>query len=105
MGLVALKKEMSVAFEERTSPPVTPAFLAVAKVSTPAAALTEGHKLYTTRCTECHELELIDSRGMSGWQKAVAGMSRRANINDAQQARILDYLAAAQNSVAALESK
>ncbi len=103
--LVALKKEMSAAFEERTSPPVTPAFLAAAKVSTPASALAEGHKLYTTRCTECHDLELIDSRGMSGWQKAVAGMSRRANLNDAQQARILDYLAAAQNTVAALESK
>lgn len=103
--LIALKKEMSSAFEERTSPPVTPAFLAAAKVSTPAAALTEGHKLYTTRCTECHDLELIDSRGMSGWQKAVAGMSRRANLNDAQQARILDYLAAAQNSVAAMEAK
>ncbi len=103
--LVALKKEMSTAFEERTSPPVTPAFLAAAKVSTPAPALAEGHKLYTTRCTECHDLELIDSRGMSGWQKTVAGMSRRANLTDAQQARILDYLAAAQNSVAALESK
>ena len=103
--LIALKKEMSSAFEERTSPPVTPAFLAAAKVSTPASALTEGHKLYTTRCTECHDLELIDSRGMSGWQKAVAGMSRRANLNDAQQARILDYLAAAQNSVAAMEAK
>jgi hypothetical protein len=103
--LVALKKEMSSAFEERTSPPVTPAFLATAKVSTPAAALTEGHKLYTTRCTECHDLELIDSRGMSGWQKTVAGMSRRAGLTDAQQARILDYLAAAQNSVAAMETK
>ncbi len=103
--LVALKKEMSTAFEERTSPPVTPAFLAAAKVSTSSSALTEGHKLYTTRCTECHDLELIDSRGMSGWQKTVAGMSRRANLTDAQQARILDYLAAAQNSVAAMEAK
>jgi cytochrome c5 len=103
--LLALKSEMSGAFEERTSPPVTPEFLAAAKVSTPAAALTEGHKLYTTRCTECHDLELIDSRGLSGWQKAVAGMSRRANLTDAQQQRILDYLAAAENSVAAMEGK
>ncbi len=97
--LLALKKEMSGAFEERTSPAVTPAFLAAAKVSTPAAALEEGHKLYTTRCTECHDLELIDSRGMSGWQKAVAGMSRRAGLSSAEQTRILDYLAAAENTV------
>ena len=103
--LLALKKEMSSAFEERTSPPVTTAFLAAAKVSTPLAALTEGHQLYTTRCAECHDLELIDSRGMGGWQKAVAGMSRRANLTAPQQARILDYLAAAQNSVAAMEVK
>ncbi|HYR58208.1 MAG TPA: hypothetical protein VEO95_06250, partial [Chthoniobacteraceae bacterium] len=97
--LLALKKEMSGAFEERTSPAVTPAFLAAAKVSTPAAALEEGHKLYTTRCTECHDLELIDSRGMSGWQKAVAGMSRRAGLSSTEQTRILDYLAAAENTV------
>lgn len=99
--LLALKKEMSAAFEERTSPPVTPAFLATAKVSTSAAALEEGHQLYTTRCTECHDLELLDSRGLSGWQKAVAGMSRRAGLSNAQQTRILDYLAAAQKIVEA----
>ena len=103
--LVALKKEMSSAFEERTAPPVTPEFLAAAKVSTPRTALEEGHKLYTTRCTECHDLELIDSRGASGWQRTVQGMSRRANLSDREQQRILDYLAAAQISVDALASK
>jgi hypothetical protein len=94
--LRALKKEMQSAFEERTSPPITPAFLAAAKVSTSAQALTEGHKLYTTRCTECHDLELLDSRTMEGWQRAVSGMSRRAGLNQTEQARILEYLAAAQ---------
>ncbi len=103
--LLALKKEMSSAFEERTSPPVTPEFLAAAKVSTSRAALEQGHKLYTTRCTECHDLELLDSRGASGWQRTVAGMSRRANLTDAEQQRILDYIAAAQISVEALASK
>jgi len=103
--LIALKSEMSSAFLERTSPPVTPEFLAAAKVSTSRAALEEGHKLYTTRCTECHDLELLDSRGASGWQRTVAGMSRRANLSDAEQQRILDYIAAAQISVEALASK
>lgn len=97
--LIALRKEMNGEFEERTSPPVTPAFLAAAKVSTPRPALEEGHKLYTTRCTECHDLELLDSRGLSGWQKAVASMSRRAHLDDTEQARIIDYIAAAQNTV------
>jgi mono/diheme cytochrome c family protein len=97
--LRALKKEMEAAFEERTAPPVTSAFLAAAKVSTPAAALTEGHRLYTTRCTECHELELLDSRGIAGWQRVVGGMARRAGLTEAEQTRILDYLAAAQNGL------
>lgn len=97
--LVALKKEMSTVFEERTSPPVTPAFLAAAKVSTSPAALSEGHKLYTTRCTECHDLELLDSRGKEGWQRTVSGMSRRANLSSQEQDRILAYIAAAQNTL------
>jgi hypothetical protein len=93
--LRALKKEMHSAVEERTAPPVTPAFLAAAKAGTSVEILTDGHRLYTTRCTECHELELLDSRSADGWQKAVASMAGRAHLNDRQQARILDYLAAA----------
>jgi hypothetical protein len=98
-GLRELKKDMEQAFEERTSPPVTPAFIAAAKVPTPPAALTEGHKLYTERCTECHDLDLVDSRSNSGWQKIVGSMSRRAHLNEDQQARILEYLAAAEIAV------
>jgi hypothetical protein len=97
--LRALKKEMESTFTERTSPPVTAAFLASVKGDSAKAALAEGHKLYTTRCTECHDLELLDSRGMDGWQRTVAGMSRRAGLSAAEQARILDYLAAAQRYV------
>lgn len=99
--LRALKQEMNAVFEERTAPPVTPAFLAAAKVATAAPVLEEGHKLYTTRCAECHDLDLLDSKSIAGWQRAVAGMARRANIDDTQQAKILDYLAAAQNTLEA----
>ena len=52
-----------------------------------------------TRCTECHDLEMVDSRSISGWQKMVGSMSRRAHLNDDQQARILEYLAAAENTM------
>jgi hypothetical protein len=97
--LLALKKEMQGAFEERTAPPVTPALLAVAGSSASAQKLEEGRKLYTTRCTECHDLELLDSRAMSGWRTVVAGMARRAGVNEAQQAQILEYIAIAQNSL------
>lgn len=94
-----LRKELNASFEERTSPPVTPAFLAAAKVSTPRQALEEGRRLYTNRCTECHDLEMLESRSVSAWEKMVAGMSRRANLTEAERARIMDYLAAAQKTV------
>ncbi|MDR3402142.1 MAG: hypothetical protein P4L99_06545 [Chthoniobacter sp.] len=96
--LIALKKDMSGAFEESTAPPVTPAFLTAAGGGDPKV-LTEGHSLYTNRCTECHDLELIDSRTMSSWERMVGNMSRRAGLDDAQQARILAYITAAQKVV------
>jgi uncharacterized protein YgiB involved in biofilm formation len=98
--LLALRKEMSEALEERTSPPVTPAFLKAAGVSPTASKnLEEGHRIYTSRCTECHDLEMLDSRSVSGWQKMVASMARRAGMNESQQACVIEYIAAAQNSV------
>jgi hypothetical protein len=42
---------------------------------------------------------LIDSRTVSSWQKAIAGMARRAGVNADQQARMLDYITAAQKVV------
>ena len=96
--LLALKKDMSSAFEESTAPAVNAAFLAAAKGGD-AKLLAEGQSLYTNRCTECHDLELIDSRTMSSWEKMVGSMSRRAGLNEEQQARILDYISAAQKVV------
>jgi mono/diheme cytochrome c family protein len=99
--LLALRNEMEGLWEERTAPPVTAKLLAAAGAASSQKALEEGHQLYTTRCTECHDLELIDSRSVGGWRTAVSGMARRANLSDTQQARILDYLTAAQNGIEA----
>jgi mono/diheme cytochrome c family protein len=98
--LAALKKEMQGAFEERTAPPLTPPLLAAVKYSGSIPQLEEGRKLYTVRCTQCHDLELLDSRSMSGWEKAVTGMAGRARLDDKQKTRILDYIAVAQSSLA-----
>jgi hypothetical protein len=97
--LIALKKEMSGEFEQRTAPEVTPAMLTAAKSSGPLNTLQEGRKLYTTRCAECHDLELIDSRSVSSWEKAVGGMAGRAKLSDPEKARIMDYLTVAWNSL------
>ena len=96
-----LRKELSSAFEERTSPQVTPAFLAIAKVSTPTQVLDDGRKLYTNRCTECHDLEMLDARSLSGWERMVSGMGRRANLSEVEKTHIMDYIAAAQKVVEA----
>jgi hypothetical protein len=98
--LLALKKDMAGAFEESTAPPVTLAFLKAAGGGD-ATALAQGHSLYTNRCTECHDLELIDSRSIGSWEKMVGSMSRRAGLDNAQQAQILAYITAAQKVVEA----
>ena len=97
--LRALRKEMEALFEERTAPPVNAAFLAAARLTGSAEALAAGHKLYTTRCTECHELELLDSRDNEGWQKIVGSMAGRAHLSAADQGRILAYLSAARTTL------
>jgi hypothetical protein len=101
--LVALKQEMSSLFEERTSPRVTAALLKATGKEGAAAALEEGRSLYVNRCTECHELELLDSRTVSAWREAVSSMARRANLDGAQQARIVEYLTVAQRGMDAAE--
>jgi hypothetical protein len=97
--LAKLREDMSGALETKTAPRVTPEFLAAARSSAAPAVLTEGHQLYTTRCAQCHDLEMLDSRSLSGWKNEVAGMAGRAKINAAQQATILEYLAAAINTL------
>ena len=99
--LRVLRKELASAFEERTSPQVTPAFVSLARVSTPTQVLADGRKLYTARCTECHDLEMLDARSLSGWERMVSSMGRRANLSDAEKTRIMDYIAAAQKVVEA----
>jgi hypothetical protein len=101
--LMALKQEMLSLFEARTSPKLTPALLKASGKEGSTADLEEGRTLYVNRCTECHELELLDSRTISAWRDAVGSMSRRANLDGAQQARIIEYLSVAQRGMDAGE--
>ncbi len=94
-----LRKQMQAEYEARTSPPVNAAFMAKAKSAGAEKALTDGRELYVNRCTECHDLEMLDSRGYSGWEKTVGGMSRRAGLDGGEQGKIMAYIAAALNVV------
>jgi hypothetical protein len=42
---------------------------------------------------------MLDSRSLSGWKNEVAGMAGRAKINGVQQSAIVDYIAAAMNTL------
>jgi hypothetical protein len=90
-----LRDEMSGALEQKTAPPVTKEFIAASKSATPEPMLVEGHRLYTTRCSQCHDLEMLDSRSAGGWKDEVAGMAGRAKIDATQQATIVQYITAA----------
>jgi hypothetical protein len=94
-----LRKTLAAAFEEKTSPQVTLAFVSIAKAGTSAPMLEEGRKLYTVRCTECHDLEMLDGRTLTSLSSMVGSMSRRAGLSDAEKTRILDYIAAAKTVV------
>jgi hypothetical protein len=93
--LRTLRTEMNAQFEERTSPQVTAAFLSTAKVTTGKETLEEGRKLYTARCTECHDLEMLENRSLSSWDRTVSGMARRAGLSGTEKNQIMEYIAAA----------
>ena len=95
--LMELRKEMSQALEAGASPEVTPAMVAASKSATTKDALEEGRRLYTTRCVECHDLEMLDSRSASGWKNMVRSMAGKAHLKGNQESLIAEYLAAARD--------
>ena len=95
--LVELRKAMSQALEAGASPQVTPAMVAASKSAATKDALEEGRRLYTTRCVECHDLEMLDSRSASGWKNMVRSMAGKAHLKGNQESLIVEYLAAARD--------
>lgn len=93
--LRTLRSEMNSQFEVRTSPQVDATFLSAAKVKTSKDVLEDGRRIYTSRCAECHDLEMLDSRSVSGWDRIVTGMARRAGLTAAEKNRVMDYITAA----------
>lgn len=102
--LVALKKEMSQAVEAGASPPVNAEFLAAAKSSVAKEKLEEGRTLYMTRCAECHDLEMLDSRSVSGWKSMVSKMAGKAHLKGNQEQLIVEYLTAAKEAVVSMKA-
>lgn len=61
-----------------------------------AAPLADGAMLLTERCTSCHNLDRVTGapREREEWAQVIARMvGRGAELSDAEQAILLDYLA------------
>jgi cytochrome c5 len=73
---------------------VAPTTAAEQKVA-PAAEL-DGKALLENRCTQCHSMGRIESKKLSAdeWKGIVSRMvGKGANLNDAEQQAVIDYLA------------
>ena len=56
--------------------------------------LTDGYKLYTGVCTNCHQPKSIYSIPESAWPDILISMADQANINDVQKSAINKYILA-----------
>ncbi|MEK0447317.1 MAG: hypothetical protein RLZZ399_2638 [Verrucomicrobiota bacterium] len=99
--LLELRKTLSGALEEGASPAVNEQMVVAAKGAGTRDTLEQGRTLYMNRCTECHDLEMLDSRSASGWKSMVRSMAGKARLKDSQEALIVAYLAAAREALPA----
>lgn len=62
------------------------------KVVILTAELAEGKNLYENNCAQCHKLFEPTDFSKEQWKPIVARMQRKADLDEAQGARIYDYL-------------
>lgn len=63
------------------------------------ATLTQGRKVFTTSCTECHVARPIAGYSVAQWRHNVSVMAPRARLKPADRAALEAYLVAARESV------
>ncbi len=57
-------------------------------------SLTEGRRLYQSRCSGCHLLYAPSARSAADWGEAVAQMQERSRLSAAERGNLLQFLAA-----------
>lgn len=62
------------------------------KVVILTAELAEGKNLFENNCAQCHKLFEPTDFSKEQWKPIVSRMQRKANLDEAQGARIYDYL-------------
>jgi cytochrome c1 len=77
-------------------PAITPALIANARPDhVDAEQLQNGHRLFVSRCLECHTLPPVTKYSRDEWPYLVSRMSNRANLSASDQSAIIAYLRAA----------
>lgn len=72
--------------------------LSVAKQKFPGInleALSEGHKIYTNECTNCHGAKAVKSEPESEWVSIIDRMAPKANLSEKQKKQVLEYVLSA----------
>ena len=55
-------------------------------------SLTEGHRIYTNECTNCHGIKSVKSEPESEWISIIDRMAPKANLNPDQKKKVLEYV-------------
>ena len=77
-------------------PEVSPALISNARADhVEAEQLQNGHRLFVSRCLECHTLPPVTKYSRDEWPYLVSRMSNRANLSGSDQSAIIAYLRAA----------
>jgi hypothetical protein len=77
-------------------PEVSPALISNARPDhADAEQLQNGHRLFVSRCLECHTLPPVTKYSRDEWPYLVSRMSNRANLSASDQSAIIAYLRAA----------
>ena len=55
-------------------------------------SLTEGHRIYTNECTNCHGVKSVKSEPESEWLSIIDRMAPKANLSPDQKKKVLEYI-------------
>ena len=68
--------------------------LSVAAVSTDPVVIEAGHAIYTTKCTKCHALKVVDNYTTDRWTGILKSMIPKAKLDDTESGQVTAYVMA-----------
>jgi mono/diheme cytochrome c family protein len=56
------------------------------------ATVEAGHAIYTTKCTKCHALKVVDNYTADRWVGILKSMIPKAKLDDTEAAQVTAYV-------------